>query len=449
MKDRMAKAIADYNAFVDTQQAAQIETLTSGKTLELPIPQLHAVHIATVTPFAELADLALRTTASWVDQQKARALAALAFNGLALLAALFFSIAGFVVATRRITGPIHRMTTAMRRLAAGELATEIPETHRADEIGAMASAVQVFKDSMIEARRLAEAERAAEAQKAARADRIERLNRDFDASATEATDILAVAAKDLRATAGGMTANSDLATRQADAVSAAATQASRNVTAVASASAELSASIQEISRQIASTSDIAGRAVKEASETSATMRILSEAAQKIGDVVRLISDIAARTNLLALNATIEAARAGDAGKGFAVVASEVKSLATQTARATEDITAQVSSMQASTADAVGAITRIDTTIARLNEIAASIAAAVEQQTAATHQIAQNVQGTAARTTDVSNTIGRLNDIVQDTGQAATHVLASADELGRQSEALRSRVEAFLADIRAA
>jgi methyl-accepting chemotaxis protein len=446
---KITQAADTYTAFTNAEQGEHIETLGSGKVLALPIPALHAQHVATVTPFADLAELGLRQTVAWSDKQKARALRSLGLDCMSLFAALSLSIAGFAVAIKRISRPIQRMTTAMGLLASGELGTEVPETHRKDEIGAMASAVQVFKTNMIEARRVAEAERAAEAQKLERAVKIERLNHAFDASASGAIGMLALAAKQLRGTAGGMTANSEFATCQVEEASAAATQASQNVVAVATASEELSSSIREISRQIALSGDVAGQAVAEASDTSATMRTLSNAAQKIGDVVRLISDIAARTNLLALNATIEAARAGDAGKGFAVVASEVKSLATQTARATDDITAQVSAMQASTADAVGAIARIDTTILRLNEIANSIAAAVEQQTAATQQIAENVQETAARTTDVSNTIGRLNSVVKENGQAAADVLDSAEKLGHQSESLRSQVEGFLANIRAA
>jgi methyl-accepting chemotaxis protein len=307
---------------------------------------------------------------------------------------------GFVLSfaiSRSIAAPILGITTAMNQLAAGTLETEITGRDRGDEIGAMAQALQVFKESMIEASRLAEAERTAQARNAARVARIEQLNQDFDRAATEALNRLAASATELTATAGSLTANAGTATTTVAAVASASSEASVNVQTVAAATEQLASSIHEIARQIAHSATIAGQAVREVSETNATMKTLSEAAQKIGDVVRLISDIAGRTNLLALNATIEAARAGDAGKGFAVVASEVKSLATQTARATEDISAQVSAMQSSTSEAVSAIVRIDETIGRINEIASAIAAAVEQQNAATSEIARNVQSASALT----------------------------------------------------
>ena len=348
-----------------------------------------------------------------------------------------------------VSTPIQRMTDAMKRLAGHDLATEITGLGRKDEIGAMATAVQVFKDSMVKAEQLALEQQLDHAQKEQRAARIEAINATFDRQASEALNFLASAATELRATAGGMSDNADLASKQAGAVAAAADEASSNVQTVAAATEELSSSIQEIARQVVQSSTIAGQAVQEAAATGGTMQTLSEAAQKIGEVVRLINDIAGQTNLLALNATIEAARAGEAGKGFAVVASEVKHLATQTARATEDISAQVAAMQSSTSNAVAAIERIDATIGRMNEISTSIAAAMEQQGAATQEIARNVQEAARGTTEVSSNITGLNQSVEETGAASVEVLGAADELGQQAEQLRARVGTFLADIRGA
>ena len=366
---------------------------------------------------------------------------------LIFAAALCAILGGWLVAS--VSTPIQRMTDAMKRLAGHDLSTEITGLGRKDEIGAMATAVQVFKDSMVKAEHLAEAQQLDHAQKQLRATRIEAINATFDQQASEALNFLASAATELRATAGGMSDNADLASKQAGAVAAASEEASSNVQTVAAATEQLSSSIQEIARQVVQSSTIAGQAVQEAAATGGTMQTLSEAAQKIGEVVRLINDIAGQTNLLALNATIEAARAGEAGKGFAVVASEVKNLATQTARATEDISAQVAAMQSSTGNAVAAIERIDQTIGRMNEISTSIAAAMEQQGAATQEIARNVQEAARGTTEVSSNITGLNQSVEETGAASVQVLTAADELGQQAEQLRARVGTFLADIRSA
>jgi methyl-accepting chemotaxis protein len=249
--------------------------------------------------------------------------------------------------------------------------------------------------------------------------------------------------------AEAMSGTAEETTRQATAVAAASEEASTNVQTVASATEELSTSVQEISRQVGQSTSIAGKAVDEANRTDHTVSGLAEGAQKIGEVVELIRSIASQTNLLALNATIEAARAGDAGKGFAVVASEVKNLANQTAKATEDITEQIASIQAATSEAVTAIKGIGATINEINTISGSISAAVQQQGAATQEIARNVQQAAAGTQEVSSNISGVTEAARSTGKVAQDVLGAAKALTDQSENFRRRVDGFLEKIRAA
>ena len=259
----------------------------------------------------------------------------------------------------------------------------------------------------------------------------------------EVVEIVSSASAELQSTAESMSATAEETSRQSQAVAAAAEEATTNVQSVAAASEEMAKSIDEIGRQVEQSAAIASRAVQEADSTNVSMESLAEAAQKIGEVVELISDIASQTNLLALNATIEAARAGDAGKGFAVVASEVKSLANQTAKATDDISSQISGMQDATKSTVDAIKGISTTINEISEIASAIAAAVEEQGAATQEISRNVQEAAAGTQDVSGNIGGVNAAAAETGQAAGQVLTSAAELSQQGEILREEISKFL------
>ncbi|MBT5375117.1 MAG: methyl-accepting chemotaxis protein, partial [Rhodospirillaceae bacterium] len=311
-----------------------------------------------------------------------------------LAAGLVIGIAVGFATIRAIVGPITSMTGAMGELAGGNKGTEIPGTERKDEIGEMAGAVQVFKENMIKNDEMAEAQRKEDEIKHQRGEKIEKLTSDFDNTVSNSLGAVASASTELNATSETMAASSEETTRQATAVAAAAEEASTNVQTVASASEELSSSIDEIRRQVSQSTDIAGKAVDEAKRTDSTVRSLSEAAGKIGDVVALITDIAEQTNLLALNATIEAARAGDAGKGFAVVANEVKSLANQTAKATDEIGGQIKGMQVVTEEAVSAIEGISSIIDEISTISTSIASAVEEQSAATTEISRNVQQAA-------------------------------------------------------
>jgi len=364
--------------------------------------------------------------------------------------ALLLILGLFVLLSRSISHPINAMTAAMRKIAEGETSTAIPALERRDEIGAMAQSVQIFKDNMIEATRLRGEQDVLKAQ--ADADRkllLSRMADEFERGVRASLDTLAGAATDMQATSKSLSTTASEASHQATSVAAVAEQASANVQTVATATEELSSSVSEIGRQVAQSTEIAGQAVAEANRTNVTVQGLSDAAQKIGDVVKLISDIASQTNLLALNATIEAARAGEAGRGFAVVANEVKSLASQTAKATDEISAQVGAMQGATAEAVQAIEGIGRTIGTINEIASAISAAVEQQGSATQEIARNVQQAAKGTDQVSSNIAAVNQAADKTGSAASHVLSSAEQLSGQAATLRSDVDRFLANIRAA
>jgi methyl-accepting chemotaxis protein len=352
--------------------------------------------------------------------------------------------------SRSISGPLNQLGNRMQDLADGRLDDEIPGVGRGDEVGAMAATVQIFRDN---ARRMKELEHADAANQqrgaAERRATMENLAADFERSVNGIVRTVSSAADGMQSTAQSMTATASDASARAATVSAASQNASNNVSTVAAAAEELSGSVAEISRQVARSTEIAGQAVDDAKRTNATVQVLSTGAEKIGEVVKLIHSIAAQTNLLALNATIEAARAGESGKGFAVVASEVKALANQTAKATEEISAQVTAMQTSTSDAVTAINGITQTIAQMSEITNSISSSVTQQGDATREIARNIQSVAAGSNEVSAHIGGVTQAAEATGTAASTVLSNARQLDTQSGLLREAVEGFLAKVRAA
>lgn len=368
--------------------------------------------------------------------------------GVGFVAALSVALGWSMI--RGISAPVASMAAAMRRLAGGDMSVEIPGVGRGDEVGGMASAVQVFRDSMIRAEQAAAEQGAAKqalaaAQKAAVNGTADR----FEANVGGLISALSSAATELQATSQSMSSTATQTNQQASSAAAAAERASAGVQIAAQSAEELAASVGEISRQVAESARMSGKAVADARRTDEIVRALAEGAARIGDVVGLITGIAGQTNLLALNATIEAARAGEAGKGFAVVASEVKGLANQTARATEEVARQISQIQASTREAVEAIQGIATTIEQVSAIASAISAAVEEQGAATADIARNVQQTAVNTHDVTTNIGGVSQAANETGAAAGEVLGAAGDLSRQAEQLTAEVSRFVAGIRAA
>ncbi|WP_267427107.1 methyl-accepting chemotaxis protein [Methylobacterium sp. GC_Met_2] len=351
---------------------------------------------------------------------------------------------------RSVVRPVRAMTAFMTGLAAGDLSQEVPGVERRDEIGAMATAAQVFKDNLIRTRALeaetAQARLAAEQQ---RKTGMRQMADGFEAAVGGIIGMVSSSATELQATAQTMTVTATETASQSTTVAAAAEEAASNVSTVAAAAEELGSSVQEIGRQVAGSAELAQRAVHEADQTGTLVQQLSAAVSRIGDVVGLISNIAGQTNLLALNATIEAARAGAAGKGFAVVASEVKALAEQTAKATNEISAQIAQIQSSTGQAVTSIGGITGRIREISDVATSIAAAVEEQGAATQEIVRNVSQAAMGTGEVTSNIAGVAGAAEESGAAASQVLGAATELSRQSEHLAAEVGRFLATVRAA
>ncbi len=354
-----------------------------------------------------------------------------------------------IMAGRSIVNPIAAMTMVMNRLKSGERTVDVPYTAKHDEVGEMARAVEVFKQNLIEVEKMqVEQERMKHEAEQKQRQMLIDLADNFEKSVLNIVTAVSGSATELHASAQSLSAMAEQTHRQAAAVAAASEEASANVQTVASAAEELSSSIQEITHRVEDSAKVSSGAVEEATKVNSRVQGLAGAVAKIGEVVSLITDIASQTNLLALNATIEAARAGDAGKGFAVVANEVKSLANQTAKATDEIGAQIAAVQNATHEAVQGIEGITNTIAKISEIASAIATAVEEQGAATAEISRSVQQASAGTNEVSANISGVTQASTETGSAAGQVLGAAQGLSGQSEHLREDVSRFIAHLRA-
>jgi methyl-accepting chemotaxis protein len=370
----------------------------------------------------------------------------LALGGLTLIGSVLFV---WLYVGRNILRRIGNLQRSMQLLSDGDLQSEIYRSSQHDEIAAMASTLQIFRESMIEARSLNADQDKDRIAKAERASRMEARIVEFEATVRAALDSLQQSASSMQTTAQSMAATADQSSALVSAVASAAEETSVNVQTVSAGTEQLSSSISEIGRQVVTSAQIARKAVDEAGATDATMQGLAENASRISVVVDLIQVIASQTNLLALNATIEAARAGEAGRGFAVVASEVKSLANQTANATDEIRMQIANMQQVTTSAVGAIRNIGLTISEINEVTTAIATAVEEQGAATREIARNIQHAAGGTSEVSSNIVGVSTASTEAGSAAGEVLSASGALRREADVLRSEIDAFLSNIRAA
>lgn len=366
---------------------------------------------------------------------------------IAVIAAACLAL-GLIVG-RSVSRPVSSLTERMRALAGGDKSVAVPNTEAGDEIGDMARAVLVFKENMIRNDEMVAEQEAQRATRERRAQAIERITGAFDNQVREMLQVVANASHELDASAQSLMQISEETTSQASIVAAASHEASANVQTVATATEELGASIAEIGTRVSDSSRMAGEAEDQARASSEAVISLEGSAQEIGQIVTLIQEISEQTNLLALNATIEAARAGDAGKGFAVVASEVKSLATQTGKATEQIAAQITRIQQETGRSAGAIRTIAQTVSQLRESAAGIASAVEEQSSATQEISRSVQEAAVGTESVSENIGRVDAGARESGASAQEVQMTSSELARQSDSLSRMIATFLDEVRAA
>ncbi|QEE40196.1 MULTISPECIES: methyl-accepting chemotaxis protein [unclassified Methylobacterium] len=449
-----------YDAFValwsryEQVDGAMRRLIASGKQAEA-LAQLGGVDTVrlydeTRAALSRLVALNERNATQEVDEAVDRAKTASAAAWGNVILSVIAALVAAAFSVFRISRPIQRMTEIMSRLAGGDTGVTVPARDRHDEIGAMAAAVEVFKDNMIRTRALeVEAEQARAAAEEQRKAGMREIADSFEKAVGGIIGRVSSSATELHTTASALSAMAGQTSAQSGAVASAAEEAASNVNTVAAAAEELGSSVQEIGRQMDGSAKLAQSAVDEAGQTSALVHELSAAVARIGDVVGLISSIAGQTNLLALNATIEAARAGDAGRGFAVVASEVKALAEQTAKATDEIAGQIARVQGSTGQAVTAIGSITGRIQDISTVATSIAAAVEEQGAATQEIVRNVGQAAIGTGEVTSNIAGVAEAAEATGQSAAQVLGAASELSRQSERLTVEVSRFLNTVRAA
>ncbi|MCK1744179.1 HAMP domain-containing protein [Bradyrhizobium sp. 139] len=396
-----------------------------------------------------VATKALDQSIARAETVQAKALANLIVQSLAFLLALAVTLAGVYVVRNRLMRPVRAILDAIARIGARDYATPVPQPKYPDEFGTMAAALESLRESAATAERLAQERESQQALQLARSGTVDDACRSFDDTVQAVIHSVAASARELDATATDVRTLVSESTSQTAAVSSAAEQATNNLETIAAATEELSASVGEISAQVQSSAREAREAVSQAERTNVTVEILDQTASRIGEVVKMINAIAGQTNLLALNATIEAARAGEAGRGFAVVAGEVKSLAAQTATATEEISRQVEEIQGATGQAVTAIRSIGGAISGIDEKMTAIAAAVEEQRAATTEISRNFQQAAQGTREVTDTIGSVARLNQETGNAGTVLSESVQKMSADADRLRVAVEGFLGAVKTA
>ncbi|HET6608519.1 MAG TPA: methyl-accepting chemotaxis protein [Rhodopila sp.] len=442
---RQALFAPDYIAV----QNRLMHELISGKQPEMTADAWSGYTVPILGVMMGVADAALKQAGTNAQSQIGEACAAVAWQGLLLLLSLVGVLAGFLFVTRRITSPLLRLRSATERLAAGDFTAETDLGNRGDEIGSIATALGTFRTQAIEKSRIESEQRGTRARAEERQRAIEAHIAEFQGAVGETLRTLDTAREQLGNTAGDMTRIAERGAVGVRDAEQATGEASDNVSGIAAATEELNASIREIARQVAESAHVSQRAVEETQQTDETVRGLAESASRIGEVIGLISSIAAQTNLLALNATIEAARAGEAGKGFAVVASEVKSLANQTAKATEEIGNQIASVRNVTQDAVRAISQIRGTIDEVNSVSTMIAASIEEQGAALQEIARNTQLAADRTRKASGSVTAVSVETEATTTSASAVQSAAASLDKEAGHLRRQVDAFMDRLRAA